>query len=233
MQTRTSANWEKLPGYFDRHNLFDIYESSNEYGIPDLEYQENELPDNLVPYNIRVRSQLGYTGLGIHFYLDDYRFEQCWVKPEVGLERVRAAQVALTPDFSLFMDMPKAVQIYNTYRNRWVGKFWQEREIKIIPTLSWSDEDSYKFCFLGIPKGMNVSVSTVSVNKDTKDVFLSGFAEAIRVIQPNKVACYGKPLPEMLELHDYIKPYRPNFEGLRALRNNKNQTVEENKIYSA
>ena len=232
MVTRTSSNWEKLPGYFDRHNLFDIYPSSNIYGIPDLDYQDVRLPDNLIPYTVRVRSQVGYSGLGIHFFLDDYRFEQCWIKPEVGLDRVKSAEVALTPDFSLFMDMPKAVQIYNTYRNRWVGKFWQERGINIVPTLSWSDEDSFSFCFLGIPKGMSVAVSTVSVNKDIIDNFLAGFAEAIKQIQPERIACYGKVLPEMLEFHNDIKPYRPNFEGLRALRKNKNINSEENIIYS-
>lgn len=221
MYTRTSDNWSSLPGYFDRHNLFDIFPSNNEYGIPDLEPSEiTSIPDALVPYNIRVRSQLGYKGLGIHFFLDDYRFEQAWIKPEVGLERVKAAEVALTPDFSLYSDMPKAIQIYNTYRNRWLGKFWQERGIKVIPTLSWSDRESFKFCFLGIPEKTVVAVSTVSINKGITKNFLDGFACAVGRLNPSKVLCYGKVLPEMLEYiaEDRIKQYRPSFEGLRNLR---------------
>ncbi|HNC59129.1 MAG TPA: DUF4417 domain-containing protein [Leptospiraceae bacterium] len=200
--------------------MFDIFPSDNEYGIPDLDFSDPPAPDALVPYNIRVRSQLGYKGLGIHFFLDDYRFEQTWVKPEVGIERVKAAEVALTPDFSLYMDMPKAVQIYNTYRNRWLGKFWQERGIKVIPTLSWSDRESFKFCFLGIPEKMTVAVSTVSVNKGILEDFMNGFACAMERLNPSKVLCYGKILPEMLEYisEDKIKHYRPNFEGLRNLR---------------
>lgn len=232
MQTRTSANWSTLPGYFDRHNLFDIFPADNDYGIPDLDFQSPQLPENLVPYNIRVRSQLGYSGLGIHFFLDDYRFEQAWIKPDVGIERIKAAEVALTPDFSLYMDMPKAVQIYNVYRNRWLGKFWQDRGVKVIPTISWSDQDSYKFCFLGIPKRMPVAISTVSVDKYTKENFLRGFLETIDRIEPSTVLCYGRVLPEMLEMCDNIKSYRTSFEGLRNLRKKK-ESIEDTKEYAS
>jgi len=225
MITRTSDNWTTLPGYFDRHNLFEIFDSSNSYGIPDLNYQEITPPENLVPYNIRVRSELGYRGLGIHFFLDDYRFEQVWVKPEAGIERVRAAEVALTPDFSLFMDMPRAVQIYNTYRNRWVGRFWQQKGIKIIPTLSWSDEESFDFCFAGIPRNMTVAVSTVSTktSEESKKAFLSGFEKAVKTIEPENIVCYGKPLQEMFDIYSYknIKSYATFFSGLRNLRKAK------------
>lgn len=235
METRTSNNWTTLPGYFDRHNLFDIFESDNEFGIPNLKFQNPKLPDNLIPYTVRVRSQVGYSNLGIHFFLDDYRFEQAWIKPEVGIERVKAAEVALTPDFSLFLDMPKAVQIYNTYRNRWLGRFWQERDVKVIPTLSWSDKDSYKFCFLGIPEGMPVAVSTVSVDKTVKTGFLDGFDAAITKIKPETVLCYGKVIPEMLEICDNIRSYRTSFEGLRSIRKKKpaEDSIKENIIYAA
>ena len=218
MQTRSSANWISLPGYFDRHNLSSIFESSNGYGIPDLDYSIPPIPESLVPYNIRIRSQLGYHGLGIHFFLDDYRFEQCWIRPEAGLERVKAAEVVLTPDFSLFMDTPKAVQIYNVYRNRWVGKFWQTHGINVIPTLSWSDKASYEFCFLGVPQKTTVAVSTVSVTEHTKNDFLDGFSEAMRQLNPLNVLSYGKVIPEMLEICHNIRSYKASFEGLRKLR---------------
>ncbi len=225
MYTRTSSNWASLPGYFDRFNTFEIYESNNEYGIPDLLNTNPPIPDNLVPYNIRVRSQIGYKGLGIHFFLDDYRFEGCWVKPENCLERIKAAEVTLTPDFSLFMDFPRAIQIINTYRNRWLGRFWQERGVNVIPTISWADKESFKYCFLGIPKNMPIALSTVSVDKHTISSFMEGFQATMETLVPTTVLCYGKILPEMLDYVDKsdIRQYKTSFSGLRNLRKNKTE----------
>ena len=227
MWTRTSSNWSSLPGYFDRHNTFEIFESTNEYGIPNLINTNPPIPDNLVPYNIRVRSELGYKGLGIHFFLDDYRFEGVWVKPESCLERIKAAEIALTPDFSLYLDFPRAIQIYNTYRNRWLGRFWQERGVQVIPTISWADKESFKFCFLGIPQNMSVAISTVSVDKHTINGFMKGFVATIETINPSTLLCYGKILPEMLNYIDEskIRQYQTSFSGLRNLRKNKSQSA--------
>lgn len=170
---------------------------------------------------------MGYKGLGIHFFLDDYRFEGCWVKPENCLDRIKAAEVTLTPDFSLFMDFPKAIQIINTYRNRWLGRFWQERGVKVIPTISWADKESFKYCFLGIPQNMPLAISTVSVNKGTMVGFMEGFAATIETLNPSTLLCYGKILPEMLNYIDIskIRQYQTSFSGLRNLRKAKSQFI--------
>lgn len=224
MITRTSENWNCVPGYFDVHNTFQTFlPTVNEFEIPELQEQPSDLiaPYALVPYNVRIRSEQGYDGLGIHFFLDDYRFEQTWVKPDTGLERVKKAYAALTPDFSLYLDMPIAVQIYNTYKSRWVGRYWQEAGINVIPTLSWSDKRSFKFCFAGIPKNQIVAVSTVSVNKQFKSNFLDGYFEAVAQTKPKFIMCYGQIFDEMMYNNIPIKSYKPSFEGLRHLRKQK------------
>lgn len=221
MRTRTSDNWNCKPGYFDRHNLFELFESSNSYGIPDLVEDNPTIPYALVPYNVRIRSDVGYAGLGMHFFLDDYRFEQAWIKPSVGIERITKASVALSPDFSLYTDMPEAVQIYNTYRNRWLARYWQAHGIHVIPTVSWSNEKSYPFAFLGIPENQTIAISTVSINKEYKSNFLNGYSKALEILKPKAVLCYGPIMDEMRDTDMFIKSYRPTFEGLRNLRKNK------------
>lgn len=219
MQTRTSENWVCLPGNFDKHNLFELHNSSNEYGIPELRLEtEVELPKGLVPYTHLIRTQDGYKDLAMHFFLDDYRFETTWSLPDQTYQRVKRAEIALTPDFSLYSNMPRAIQIYNTYKSRWVGKFWQNRGMIVIPTVSWGEVDTFDFCFLGIPETSPVAVSTVGINAENIDLFLAGYYTMLGIIKPRFVICYGKVLPQMQDSQTVIKSYPTSYKNLRDLR---------------
>ena len=57
----------------------------------------------------------------VHFYQDDYRFERIWSQPERYVERLRKFQGVISPDFSIYRELPLAMQIWNTYRNRAIG----------------------------------------------------------------------------------------------------------------
>lgn len=67
-----------------------------------------------------------------HFFLDDYRFESVWTKPDTALNRLHGFYGALTPDFSLYADWPLAVQQWNHYRRQWLGRYWQEHGLRVI-----------------------------------------------------------------------------------------------------
>lgn len=45
-------------------------------------------------------------GNGCHFFIDDYQFERVWASPEKYLDVLKPFGCVLTPDFSLYMDMP-------------------------------------------------------------------------------------------------------------------------------
>lgn len=85
----------------------------------------------------------------LHFFLDDYQFERVWNSLTKNREIISRYKGALSPDFSLYTDFPLALQIYNTYRNRFCGAYWQDQGIKVIPTVGWSDSRSFDFCFYG------------------------------------------------------------------------------------
>ena len=88
-----------------------------------------------------------------HFFLDDYRFERCWKWADSQIPELKKYDGVLSPDFSMYTTYPKAFQIWQTYRNRWCAAYWQAHGIKVIPTISWSTEDSYDYAFLGVEKG--------------------------------------------------------------------------------
>ena len=138
----------------------------------------------------------------IHFFLYDYRFERVWKKPDTDLEKLKCYRAVLSPDFSMYVEMAPVLQLYNTFRNRWCGAYFASKGIRVVPTISWGNENTFEFCFDGIEKGSTVAVSTYMVSEhdnrqDQKDFFLKGYNEMLRRIEPEKIICYNTPFPEM------------------------------------
>lgn len=130
------------------------------------------------------------------FYVDDYRFETLWCQSaRYAKQFARFGWGAIIePDFSLWRDAPLAEQLWSTYRMRTLGRLYQEHGLTIIPNLAWSDERSYEFCFLGIPRGCPVvacEARTAGNNDGDRRRFLAGLAEGIRQVRPAHVVVYG------------------------------------------
>ena len=102
----------------------------------------------------------------------------------------------MTPDFSMYRDMPLALQIYNHYRKHWCGQFWQSRGAVVISTISWSGSESWDFCFDGEPRGGVVAVSTVGVKRDKEafGLFSAGWSEMLDRLSPKRVIVCGEVL---------------------------------------
>lgn len=133
-------------------------------------------------------------GMGCHFFIDDYQFERVWQRPTAYLDVLGPYQCVLTPDFSLYMDMPDAMQEWNRYRSAALGRYWTDHGITVVPTLSWAQPSSYRFCFRGIPRHSTVATSTVGVARDeeAKRVWHDGMRETMRHLEPSRVLLYGK-----------------------------------------
>lgn len=191
--TRSSHRWAEMPGNWDRLNTRALFGSGNDWGIPDLPAATWE-PARLVAYNDRHGTRTVGPGSAVHFFLDDYRFETVWTKPERGLSRCRTVGAALTPDFSLWRDMPLAMQLWQVYRSRWCGAWLLHHGVRIIPTISWSTPDSYTFAFAGVTPGSVVAVSTVGTlrDPDARGLFDAGYAEMLERLTPATVLVYGK-----------------------------------------
>ena len=86
----------------------------------------------------------------IHFYIHDRQFERIWNNPKQYLAFLKRFQGVITPDFSLYRDLPLAMQIWNTYRNRAVAYWLQSNGVNIVPNIRWGDERTYSFAFEGI-----------------------------------------------------------------------------------
>lgn len=201
---RTVNSWKRLPGNFDALNTFNLFGSDNDYGIPTLR-KDYFVPEWLLPVKQRVSGDVDMKKGAVHFFVDDYHFEHVWTRPVQTLPLVKKTGRALTPDFSLYAEYPKVLQVWNTYRSRWIGCYWQSNGIEVLPSVTWADERSYEFCFAGIEKGSIVAISTVGANrpKEVRELFIAGFEKMVEVIEPELVLAYGEAAP--IKLEDYVK----------------------------
>lgn len=189
----------------NRFFLRNEYVSDNLYGIPNIKKQEIDLSNlKMLACNKIKQNDIKNADKTIHFFKKDSDFESYYHFPEKKIVRLAQYYCLLTPDYSLYPEMPLALQIYNTFRNRWCGAFWQEHHLNVIPTVSWSNEHSYKFAFLGIEKKSIVAISTVGIIKNKNDTraFIKGYESMLDIINPKKIICYGEPCQELNSIDD-------------------------------
>ena len=175
------------------YNLDKVYstELTQDFWQMPVIYNDNFVPERLIGFNYAKTSEDKKTG--IHFFIDDYQFERVWNSPEKYTDILAEYDCILSPDFSLYGDMPTPMKIWNIYRSRQIGAYYQSCGLKVIPTISWADESSYQYCFCGIPEGSIVAISTVGINKDTDaaECYRNGVEAMIAAIKPSKIILYG------------------------------------------
>ncbi|MBU2166670.1 MAG: DUF4417 domain-containing protein [Alphaproteobacteria bacterium] len=174
------------PKYRDRVNSHALYQSRNDLGLPDL-LSETWVPERLVSFNDPARYG---QDAALHFFIDDYRFEPIWQAPAKYAERFEMNGAVLTPDFSVYSDWPLAMQIWQVYRNRWVGAHLQSLGFRVIPTVGWASPAD--FFFEGLPQRSVVAIATTGVRRTPEgiDHFTVGF-DRLAELDPLCVLVYG------------------------------------------
>ena len=170
-------------GQFDHEGLYDAPILSPVTEVEKLTW---------LPFN-RVKAEESPERCGIHFFMDDYIFERCWHDPARYAQLLLRFGAVVSPDFSLFTDDPRAVQIYNHWRKHQLAAYWQSYGMTVIPTICWSDRDSFEWCFDGEPMDSVVAVSSVGTQKNpfARQLFLDGYLEMLRRLCPIHIIFYG------------------------------------------
>ena len=172
------------------------YEGAGIYNIPQLDAVEKCDALNWMgfAYCLADRKSLEKKSkTGVHFFLTDGQFERCWKDPTRYGTMLSAYNCVMSPDFSLYSSFPKAMQIWNHYRKHWIARYWQDMGLTVIPTIAWSDEESFEWCFDGEPKNSIVAVSNIGCVRSLKnhEKFMRGYEEMIKRLEPTLVLCYA------------------------------------------
>lgn len=162
------------------------------YDMPQIEPVTEYPQCEFIPMNYAKTAQDPASKI-LHCFVDDYQFTRHWNRPDDYIQLLSSFSAVCSPDFSEYTDMPMAMQIYNHYRKHWLAAYWQLHGITVYPTISWSTPESYEWCFDGEPVGGIVAVSSVGTqnNAESKRLFLQGYEEMMKRLDPTWVIFYG------------------------------------------
>lgn len=129
----------------------------------------------------------------IHFYEDDAVFERIWNAPRRYLPIVKRFKGVISPDFSIYRDMPLVMQQWNIYRSRAIAHWLQEEGVSVIPNIRFGDERTYHLSCLGIHKHGTIAVGSHGCIKQNSNrgYFIRGLEYVIRTLEPNSIIVYG------------------------------------------
>ncbi len=130
-----------------------IYSSDNKFEIPTLRLDMQPRDGLLLPFSgwgISPRIRKGVATW--HFYVEDYRYDNLWKKPERVVKS--GCRETVEPNFSLYNTTPIAYGLQAIYKKRWIARWLQECGIRVWVDLNVAPKFR-EFNTLGIPKGYN------------------------------------------------------------------------------
>ncbi len=137
--------------------------------------------------------------IGVHFFLHDYQFERVWKYPDRYTECLSKFAFVLSPDFSPYADIPKALKIFNVYRKMWCGRYWQEHGMQVIPTITWGNDEDLEWCLDGVPKNSTIAISTMGEGRWANFKALkSNWNYILDKLEPETILLYGKDISSEL-----------------------------------
>ncbi len=174
-----------VPAHPDDLNSWLTFPGDPEHGMPVLARYDGPLPSEWLPFPGVDE------GAGTHFFVVDERFERVFRSPARHAERLSRAGLVLSPDFSVWREMPEPMLRWQTYRNRWCGALWQALGIAVVPTVGWAS-DPESFFFAGLPRRATVAVASIGLgDAEGRLLFERGLAAMEEALDPDRVLVYG------------------------------------------
>lgn len=215
-------------GFFSRMAVGAQFEGL--FQIPAIDPpREIIIPTGAVPFSKLNRAAPGDCCV---FFENDPLFADALVALDDFVDELSKFETISTPDCSLYVDMPLALQIANVYMSRLVGHRCQELGMNVIPTIRWSDWRSFTsalfgepFAFAGLPKHSIYWVGTYGCSKKRadKERFRDGLKAMIDYLEPEIVLVYGSmpdPIfskftskPHFIRYPDWISRHKGGHRG--------------------
>jgi len=133
-------------------------------------------------------------------HTNDDPLERMWADPLGYAKRLlnRGYLGLMTPEYSVGREWSMAERIFNTFRNRYIGYYWQTAGMNVIPSVSHVEvEGDEEFLYAGIPEGVPcISFQTHSHYPeedmdDRMERLSASFNTAIDIIKPQSIIVYG------------------------------------------
>lgn len=180
-----------LNPYFYGHYFADGLE-----GVPLMRPDTGNLPKEFVGFNeMRQPHKISSTS-AVHFYIADSYNLRFYDSPEKYIGDLSPYQCVIGMDISIFNDIPRALNVANIAKCRYVGCKLQELGYRVIPSVSWGNIDSLAYCLLGIPNNSNIAINHSTIGRSKEERFITRLAieKLVKEKTPKHLLVYGYPL---------------------------------------
>ena len=174
---------------------------------------ESAIPDHLVAWS-EAKSIKDKSNSWLHFFEDDYRFQEIWRDPEILFSTAREFAGIISPDFSLYLDMPTPIKITNTYKNHLLGRAAQIRGIQTITNVRLSGVNSAWYALAGAPRNSIIALGLHGTikNRENRKIVLKEIEIITNTLEPTGIVVYGSAAygvldyPAGLDIPIYLFP---------------------------
>ncbi len=198
MNNEKFNNYDVFHAFLVENAEFDGY-----IELPVIKTSDN-LPKKVVTFSKAMTKSLTDFDCWVVFYEHDKEFERLWNNPKQYSDKLKKFKGVISPDFSLYRNMPLVMQMWNTYRGRALAVWLQNKDVEIIPNVRFGDERTFSFCFDGIEENKTVAVGTHGCikRKEDKIFFKVSLARMVQRLSPKTIIVYGSA-PDNI-----FKPYK-------------------------
>lgn len=206
----TLSQKSRAKAEYNNLHLFNGMCITQRYGFPILSPCVDCPELSCVPYS--SRNERGNQSCGVHFFEDDYKFDNpIWKHLDQTTYSLRNRPYLFSPDHSLYVGPLSALNISSIYKSRFEGAFWNLCGYKVIPTASWGDVDSFEYCFDSLPLHSVIAVCGVGIcgRKGALELWHTGLRELEERLRPLLIVIYGekREIPGINTPVRFIKPY--------------------------
>lgn len=182
-----SIQYDLLP-----YILADGAELVGKYKFPQLLPQKN-IPSSMpLPINYML-SQKVLEDKWFHCFVHDYMFERFWNDFKKYIPYFEKIKGIISTDFSLYRNYDEYMQIWNCRRNRAMAYAMQQINPNVIPTAGFGGENTWSWCFDGLPKNSTVAITTNGVlsDREAKRLFVGGVDALVNIVNPYAIVVCG------------------------------------------
>lgn len=158
--------------------------------IPCLK-KEMQKPQKLIAFSKAVHCT--ECNAWVHFYEDDTAFERLWNRPHTYLPILKKFKGVISPDFSVYRDMPLVMQQWNIYRSRAIGHWLQDNGISVIPNIRFGDDRTFELSCAGISKHGVIAIGSHGCIKllNERKYLKNGLKYVVDTLEPKSIIVYG------------------------------------------
>lgn len=153
----------------------------------------------------------------IHFYLDDKKFKCIYENPHRYINWFKRFAGIIGFDFSIHAECPMYKQIENFGKSRELSFWFSKQGIPVIPNVRWGLEETYGWCFDGLPENSTLAVSTLGCSRNRLDrqMFVNGLWTMIERLKPRTIVVYGtksqRMFPPLLVMNTNLAFFESQF----------------------